>query len=71
MVYERTGSYDVVWWLAIAVRCAVGADQPADRREAGGAASAAAGLGRSSRRPCAGHPRYTYRRADVDGRRRP
>ena len=34
LLYERTGSYDIVWWLAVAVRPIVGGDQSADRGEA-------------------------------------
>ena len=44
IVFEQFGSYTPIWWLSIAVRRAVGADQPADRREAGGAPGCAAGL---------------------------
>ena len=38
VLFERTGSYDLVWWGAILFGVAVGDHQPADRREAGGAA---------------------------------
>ena len=34
LLYERTGSYDIVWWLAVAIRPIVGGDQSADRGEA-------------------------------------
>ena len=33
IVFEQFGSYTPIWWLSVAVRRAVGADQPADRRE--------------------------------------
>ena len=35
IAFERTGSYDLMWWLADPVRRAFRADQSADRREAG------------------------------------
>ncbi len=44
ILFERTGSYDVVWWLSVALRRRLGADQPADRREAGRRAGRRAGL---------------------------
>ena len=34
IVFEQFGSYTPIWWLSIAVRRALRADQPADRREA-------------------------------------
>ena len=37
VLFEQTGSYNVVWWLRVGAWRHVGADQPADRREAGGA----------------------------------
>ena len=39
-LFERTGSYDIVWWLGVLVRLRLRRHQPADRREAGGAAGA-------------------------------
>ena len=45
LLYETTGSYNIVWWGGVAVRRAVGADQSADRREAGAAARAGARCG--------------------------
>ena len=44
VLFERTGSYDVVWWLSILLGVDLGADQPADRREAGGADGCRSGL---------------------------
>ena len=46
LLFERTGSYDAVWWLGVCVRCTLRAHQPADRREAGrrGQPTAPAGL---------------------------
>ena len=38
LLYETTGSYNVIWWGGVVFGVAVGADQPADRREAGAAA---------------------------------
>ena len=43
VVFERTGSYDVVWWLSVLFGVALGGDQPADRGEAGGARGRRAG----------------------------
>ena len=44
IVFEKFGSYAPLWWLSVAVRSAVGADQPADCRGAGGAPGCAGGL---------------------------
>ena len=44
VVFERFGSYDADLVALGAVRRAVGADQPADRRGAGAASGCAAGL---------------------------
>ena len=49
LVFDRTGSYNMVWWLAILY-------QYADRREAGGARGRCAGL-ECHGRACPGHPR--------------
>ena len=38
VLFERTGSYDLVWWLSMFFGVALRPHQPADRREAGGAA---------------------------------
>ena len=38
LLYERTGSYDIVWWLGVLFGVLSAAHQSADRREAGGAA---------------------------------
>ena len=35
VLFERTGSYDAVWWLSILFGVAVGGDQSADRGKAG------------------------------------
>ena len=35
VLFERTGSYDAVWWLSILLGLLVGGDQSADRGEAG------------------------------------
>ena len=54
-LFERTGSYDVVWWLSILLRRVVGRDQPADRRKAGAAARRRPAL--NGRPTCMGIPR--------------
>ena len=38
VLFERTGSYDVIWWLVHPARRSVGGDQSADQGAAGGAA---------------------------------
>ena len=35
LVFERTGSYDVVWWLSVLFGVLSARHQSADRREAG------------------------------------
>ena len=42
VLFERTGSYDAVWWLSILLGLLSAVDQPADRGEAGGARPVAA-----------------------------
>ena len=37
LLYETTGSYDIIWWRGVVFGFALRADQPADRREAGAA----------------------------------
>ena len=37
-LYETTGSYNIIWWGGVLFGVPVGADQPADRGEAGAAA---------------------------------
>jgi predicted MFS family arabinose efflux permease len=32
-LYDATGSYDVVWWIAVALGVFAGADQPAGARD--------------------------------------
>ena len=44
LAYERTGSYDVVWWLSVLFGVMSAVAQPADRRKAGGAARRSAGV---------------------------
>ena len=41
ILFERTGSYNVVWWLSVVFGVRVGAHQPAHRREAGRARAVA------------------------------
>ena len=48
LLFERTGSYDAVWWLSILLGVLVGGDQSADRREAGCAPAGRAGLKRTT-----------------------
>ena len=52
------------------VRRALGADQPADRREAGRARGRRTGLSRHAR-ACPGHPRLSHSMTNVDGRDKP
>ena len=44
LVFERTGSYDAVWWLVDPVRRPVRGDQSADRRKTGRARGRSGGL---------------------------
>ena len=44
VLFERTGSYDVIWWGDDLLRRRLGGHQPADRREAGVAARGGSGL---------------------------
>ncbi len=44
VLFERTGSYDAVWWLAILFGLLVGGDQSADRGKAGAAPRDGPGL---------------------------
>ena len=43
-VYDMTGSYDIVWYLSIALAVIAGLTQPADRRARDQAAGVADGL---------------------------
>ena len=42
VLYEAYGSYDLVWWLSVALGIASAADQPADRGAPGRARRAGA-----------------------------
>ncbi len=44
VVFERTGSYDAIWWLFILLGILSARDQSADQGDAGGAAGRGGGL---------------------------
>ena len=52
VLFERTGSYDVIWWLSVALRHHLGAHQSADRRKAGRSRRAGACLSACARGSC-------------------
>ncbi len=71
LLYEMTGSYNIIWWGGVVFGVAVGADQPADRREVGAASGGGArgGVVPSCPALCrASTSLQTSGNKDVDGR---
>ena len=70
ILFERTGSYDVVWWLVGALRRRLRADQPADRGKAGRRAWRRRRPDALLASPCARATNVGSRQAVHEGRRR-